>query len=527
MLSSHLFLAIQSQNSSQFQNLLQLNIPRTTTLGDNRDVKGLSLLSLMSLMSLSLLFSLNILNTGMLICSVVHYKTKRFMKTCFLLVSSFILLKAPLISAPFECKEHTLSNGMKICLVKTHCEKQAVCLEIFALGGTASLSSADRPSGMLAAPLVRESGLGDLTSDQLFSYLYDHAIELSINIKPFDRSIAIHASATELSNCLRLAKDVFSRPRFDPQALQRTQNSLKEDINEVSINPNLAAKQFFLNVNMQHWDALQPLSEQDLSSVDIKKAQHFFQQCFSNPAEFTCVIVGDIDIDSTKSLLNTHLGSLSSKTVGPKPTTPPPFPQGITKQDQYLLTNTAQAIAQITFPVSQQVTPELIDRLRQTCELIHANLSAALTNSTPSLPRFQVKYEFPNFPIFGQTWLLIAFACNPADVKPITEKIITSLQELKRTGPTEEMITQLSSHRSKCNITWEEDNGTLLPLIANIYRWRWDLQTINRYLPNPSYPSPTPIKQQSLQQDLNQFISLDHYSMLTAYPSAWRDHQHD
>lgn len=440
------------------------------------------------------------------------------MKTCFLIIPFFLVLSAAVYS--FESKEYTLANGMKVCLVKTQFEKQAVCLEIFALGGTASLSKEDRPSGILSAPLVCESGFGDLTSDELFSHLYRHAIELSIEIKPFDRSVSIHGPAAELANCLQLAKEIFTHPRFDTLALQRAQKNIKEEILEKNSNPNLAAKEFFLDVNMQHWENIRPLAEQDLLAVDIKKSQQFFQQCFSNPSDFTCVIVGDIDPEATRTLLDESLGAIppQSNHLTTKSCKPPPFPQGVRKQDRYILKNTAQAIAQITFPISLPISADLIDRLRYVCELIHAHLGVNLKNGTFPHPRIQVKYEFPNFPLFDQTWLVIAFASDPESANAISMRILSSLEDLRRNGPSEELIANLSSNKLKQEGCWGEDNGVLLTLLANIYRWGWDLKTVHRYLPDASTFQPPAIKQQNIQADLKLFIPVDQYSVLTAYP---------
>jgi predicted Zn-dependent peptidase len=451
------------------------------------------------------------------------------MKSCFLIFSFFLLFCTPVYA--FECKECTLANGMKVCLVKTSFEKQSMCLELFALGGTASLPKEDRPSGFLAAPLVSESGIGELSGDALFSHLYKHGIELGINIKSFDRSLTIHAPAPELTRCLQLAKDVFTRPRFDTLALQRAQSNAKELINEARNNPNLASKEFFLGVNMQHWDRISSLTEEDLSNVDIKKAQHFFEQNFSNPRDFTCVIVGDIDIETTKSLLESSLGSIILKTIPAtsKPTSSPAFPKGIVWENKNLLENTSQAITQITFPIphNRHISPDLIDRLRDSCELIHAHLGVTFKNSAILSPRIQVKYEFPNFPLIDHSWLLIAFASDPSDVESLNRKILSALEELRRNGPSEELMANLSSNKSKQDDCWSEDNGILLTLIANIYRWGWNLKTIDRYIPNPSAPRPAIVSTQAICRDLQLFLPVDQYSVLTAYPINSKEISHD
>lgn len=447
------------------------------------------------------------------------------MKSCFVVFFLLSLIGIPIDAIDY--KEYTLANGMKVCLVKTSFEQQSFCLELFALGGTSALSKEDRPSGMISAPLVCESGLGSLSSDELSSRLYKHTIEMNIAIKPFDRTITIHAPTLELSQSLRLAQEVFLRPRFDTLALQRVQSHLKNGISETENNPNLASKEFFLEINMRGWEGTRSLTEEDLASADIKKAQQFFQKSFSNPREFTCVIVGDIDVEATRALLESSLGSLTTQANDSpaKPSNPPEFPNGIVCQNKHFLKNTAQAITQITFPISfsqQSVSPELIDRLRYTCELIHAHLSMAFKSAAMTLPRIQVKYEFPNFPLFNQSWLLIAFASDPASVKSLTGKILSSLEDLRREGPSEELITNLASNKAKQADFWSEDNSVLLALLANIYRWGWDVKSVDRYLPTSSTPVGT-VKANYIQQDLQRFIPADHYSVLTAYPINWKE----
>lgn len=448
------------------------------------------------------------------------------MKLSFLsfFLLSFFSMSATISHPLLELKEFSLPNGMRVCLNKTSFEKEMVYFEVFALGGTSSLPIEDIASSSLAVPILWESGLGDHSSDQLSTYLYEYSIDMKIRINPFDRAITISAPSPQAHRCLHLIKEIFTRPRFEFQAIPHAQQVFIEEWHQKSTTPESVAKDFILDMNLKSWDRLPSLKEPDFSKVDLTKIQAFFKRCFSNPQEFTCVVVGDFAADSLKQALESELNSLPSSLYYPCLSIPPSpsFPAGITKQEKRCLKDTTQALVQITFPIAVEASPNLSNRLKDICELLHAHFISAFHGSIPPIDRLQAKYEFPKFPLIDQLWLSVSFSCSPQNVDLLTGEVLRSLKELKEEEAFEEAVTLCSANRKKKEEIWDQDNGTLLSLIANFYRWRWNLNALSQYLPHPQN-SDIPLNKSILKADLVAFTPLDHYSIAIAYPVNWKE----
>ncbi|MCE5319066.1 MAG: insulinase family protein [Parachlamydia sp.] len=66
-------------------------------------------------------------------------------------------------------------------------------------------------------------------------------------------------------------------------------------------------------VHTQDVEALRPLTLQDLNSMEFARAQAFFAEYFSNPADFVCVIVGNFKIEEIVPVLVEDFGDIPSK----------------------------------------------------------------------------------------------------------------------------------------------------------------------------------------------------------------------
>ncbi len=439
----------------------------------------------------------------------------------------FISLSFSLIFSPFaswadtrECflaqhhiKELTLKNGIKVCLKQTDYEKDAVVLQIFAMGGYAALATSDRPSGMLAADIAWESGLENKTADQLSFVLYQRSIEIETKIQMFDRHIEACSPTSHLSTCLKIIHLLFTQPKFEQGALKHVLANTRNYIQIKNLQEHKISREIFLKVHTQNGFLFNQLTLGDLDDVSLAKAEKFFKQCFSNPSEFTFILVGDFDTETVQPLLETYLGSIPNQQIKGPPNPPlPTFPEGIVQKEFRGSPYKKEILTRLTFPIPIKITDQTVHSLNSICYIIKNRIVQDLASSLPDKKRLEVSYEFPFFPQVDELWLIIQFSL-PSDheISSLTHQIIKSLGQLKTQGPSQEEINELIHFSSSIEEIEVKENAYVLSLLANYYRANWDIKSLY-------HPHSMTTEKENLINDLNRYLKLDQYSIISLYP---------
>jgi predicted Zn-dependent peptidase len=373
----------------------------------------------------------------------------------------------------YQITELTLKNGMRICLKQSKLEPGEFDFQLFALGGFASLPTADQPSGWLAAEIAWESGLDQHTGDELECALDDHSIEMQIKLERFGRQIEATGPTTEIDFCLQLTRLIFTNPRFNEEGFKEALAHARHHLQQRAKENQLIDGEIFTKVNLRNWYTIAHFNLLDLNKIELKKAKDLFNAFFSNPAEFMLVLVGDFNPQEIIPLLEASLGSLPTYPVKKWDyPTPPAFPEGITKKEISGVTRYKTSHTHLTFPLStQMIDPVTHDLL---CSILKQRF---LTEAAPNeqwRKDIVITHEFPLFPYMQPLWLIIKFTSSVSEVYSISQSILTTLENIKRTGISEKEF-KTAYLELIANKPTSSDNAYDLSLLANYYRAGWDV----------------------------------------------------
>jgi zinc protease len=407
--------------------------------------------------------------------------------------------------------ELVLQNDLKVYLKKTEYEKGHYVFQLFAMGGYAAFPVEDRSVAILAPDIAWESGLGHQTADQLSIALYQQSIEIETKIQPFDRQIEVYAPTAKLIEGLQLVHRLFREPKFTLEGLKKA--TAKHQENLMVKSQQINAQQIFLNINTQNWDLYQPLDLNELKNIQLEHAQAIFKQCFSNPKDFVLVMVGDFELDDTIPLLEHYLGSIPIQEVktlvNPNP---PEFPEGITKKTFFGFSRYKKPLTHLTFPIPTHMTEEKTEIIDLICRLTKNRLLKTFRQVYDSKKKLEVNYEFPFFPQLDKSWLTIEFSSLSHETPEITQLILTTLQELKEEGPSQEEIEELREQLNE-RTTDLEENTYLLSVLANYHRADWNLHNVHSKKKDSIL-----LEKEFIKNALNMYLKIDQYSMISLYP---------
>lgn len=407
-----------------------------------------------------------------------------------------------------------LKNGMTVWLKPTTFETNEVFIKLSALGGFASLNSNQRVSGQLAAQIAWESGMGEMTTDQVYVLLYEHSLEFMTKIQAFSRSIEGSSGKDDLDAFLKCVNMVFTQQKFTENGLKAAVANSKRIISKIDFDYELSYETAFLQVNTQGLEALRPLTVQEVEGVDFNTAKGFFEHCYSDPASFVCVIVGSFDLDNVQSLVNQHLGSIPKKNpmgfFDRKIVTS--FPKGVT-QKVITLNGRTDCVTHLTFPLQPVLDEKNIPSMEFMCQIIEARLRYIITEEKKISHGVDVSYEFPLYPFLDSPWISVRFRSDLKNVNSIKELILAELKHLQASGATEKEVQEIKRLQTGSEEFWLRDNFYWVSVLSNYYLWKW----------NPEQIYKAEIQTQNLTLDqintmLKSYFTLSNYSVITGIP---------
>jgi zinc protease len=410
-----------------------------------------------------------------------------------------------------EITEMTLKNGMKVCLKKTDHEEDRVVFQIFAMKGHSSLSPEDRPSALLAADIAWESGLEDRTGDQLWFDLYDQSIEMDIKIQAFDRLIEGACPTDQLETSLKMMKLFFTEPKFEKEALKTVLQETREAL-RIRKQVTDKTREIFLSAHTEDWNVLKPLDLSDLDYVNLSKAERLFKQYFSNPQEFTCVIVGDFDLKEAQKLVQTYLESIPPKNVSvPENAKVPSFPSGVMKRELSGCSSYKKTMTRLTFPIKVQLDQNKIEIYNYLCQLLKSHLNQSLADKQELKNTLEVNYEFPFYPRIDDAWLVIQFASSKEEASHFSYQIVSLLKQWIEKGLKNEDLKYLEEIALAEDVDVGE-NTYCLSLLSNYYRWQWDVAHL--YKPK----NLNSLKKELMKNSLEEYFTITQYSVIMLHP---------
>ncbi len=206
-----------------------------------------------------------------------------------------------------------LQNGIRVIIKPTNFKNDEILLKAYSLGGYSLYSGKDILNARVAAGLVDNSGIGDLKASELDKFLMDKNVSLSPFISLYYEGFSGQSTVKDFETMLQMIYLYFTAPRFDKDSYQSyieqqiamIQNKAKDPTNVW-----IDTLQFLLH-NRSIYS--KPLSVEDLKKVNFKRAYKIFKQRFEDPGSFTFILVGNVNVDSVRPLIEKYLGSLPAK----------------------------------------------------------------------------------------------------------------------------------------------------------------------------------------------------------------------
>ncbi|GAA3604261.1 insulinase family protein [Flavivirga amylovorans] len=205
----------------------------------------------------------------------------------------------------------TLSNGIKVHYKYANKNANDVKLRAISKGGTSLLNDTDLPSADLLDNVIQYSGLGDYSATDLPKVLAGKTASASINISGLSESISGASVTKDTETMLQMVYLRFVKPRFDENGynviMQNVENykiRRKENIAE-KMKDSMTVTLYGANNSKRRI-----FNDDFIKDISFDKIKTIYNDRFGNAADFEFFIVGDIDKDALKPLLEKYIASI-------------------------------------------------------------------------------------------------------------------------------------------------------------------------------------------------------------------------
>ncbi len=394
-------------------------------------------------------------------------------------VSTEALVPADLVPSPVRAEtadsaagtlEWTLGNGVRVILKPTEFKDDELLFHAWAPGGTSLAPDSLLPSALLSSQVVSVSGLGRFDAVELGKKLAGKAVGLNAYVNGYEHGLSGRASPRDAETLLQLAWLHFREPRLDSAAVSALLGNLRAVIANRSASPQSAFSDTLTVTLTGHHRRSRPLTLAFLDEIRPAESFAFYRERFADPAAFTFLLVGRVNRDSIRPLVERYLGSLPGRSgareapVDHGIETPPGVVErtvrkGIEPKSQTAIVfagpmRYSREEAQALQALSEVLTIRLREALR---EELGATYGVNVSASASRIPREEYRFT-------------VSFGSAPDRADSLTRAVFAVVDSLRSAGALEGDLAKVRETAVRERETNLERNGFWLDLLISARR---------------------------------------------------------
>jgi len=371
-----------------------------------------------------------------------------------------------------------LSNGVKVLIKPTDFKNNTVSITAYSQGGNSLCTDEHYYSAIYASMLVNESGVGGLTKTELNKALAGKSVSASVVLNSSAEGVKGHASADEIESCLQLINLYFTQPAIDSTVYNTFMAKQKVNISNIFSNPGrYFDKEIQKVIYSDHPRKGGVPTLDDLAKMKREVAERIVKERLSNAADFSFVIVGTVDVEKLKPLLEKYIASLPASTqreqardLGIRP------PKGTITRNYYKGKENKSAV-QLVFTGEKKYKPAEGYYLNSLNEVLSIKFLETLREEKSGVYGVRASGSMVKYPYahFKET---ISFQCAPNNVDSLINAALAIVEKIKNEGIDTETLEKIKKAQRnsaelsvKNNAYWESEllNEAVYKIKAETY----------------------------------------------------------
>ena len=351
----------------------------------------------------------------------------------------------------YGATEWTLSNGVKVVVLPTDYKKDQILFSLYKNGGESLIATEDLPSfdGSIYGVFQNAQGLSKFKGTELSKMLSGKMVSVNPFIDDLYNGISGNSSVKDLETAFQLLYLEFTDPRFDQEEYDNATSQIKAVLPNLVNTPNFAFQKRFNKVLYNDDPRNEVLSMEKLEKANLQTIEKNYRKLFADAAGATMVIVGDVNLDTLKPLVEKYVGSLpKGKKAAKWADVQPQLVKGkvVDVFDQKMetpLTTVLQVYSDYRpFTVKDQTLASAVSYI---LDQIYTDTLREDEGGTYGASTVANARKDPN----GRYLLQVYFNCKPALAEKLRALAQDGFRKLAEEGPTDEQFTRTVEHFKK------------------------------------------------------------------------------
>ena len=365
--------------------------------------------------------------------------------------------------------EYTLDNGVRVIVKPTDFKNDQVVLSAARHGGQYLYSATDRYNAEYAATLVGQMGIGSFSPTDLRKVLAGKNASVTPGFGSISETINGQSSAADVETMLQLVNLYFTAPRKDVELFRSFVSKQQAMYQNMAADPQYTFQEIMLQTLYRDhpWAPRLPKPE-IFSKIDIDRALQIYRERFGNVHGFTFVLVGAIDVDHIKPLLETYLGSLPSsgeastfKDAGLRPAAGP-LKKEVKKGTE------PKSLIRLFWNGETRYIEEEQMKIQALVEVMNIKLIETLREDLSGIYGGGMYGTINKYP-YNSYSFGISLPCGPENVDKLIEATLVEIEKIRNSGPSTDDLNKVKE-------TWKQQY--LVNVKDNSYWARHLIQSI-------------------------------------------------
>lgn len=225
-------------------------------------------------------------------------------------------VKATTVNESLGFTEWTLKNGIKVVVRPSTLKADEVIISAHSKGGCSMLSDEEYYHGQFLGMVMSQSGVGKFSATELNKQLVGKSAWASTAVAAYEHAIQAGGSPKDIETILQLVYLNFTAPRFNDADLDNLKKMYAPYFANMEQDPNyICSKESQSTLYGNHYRQQIPSAAQ-IEALNIATLQSVHSQLYGYADDFRFVIVGNVDLETLRPLVEKYIGSLpTSKKV--------------------------------------------------------------------------------------------------------------------------------------------------------------------------------------------------------------------
>ncbi len=212
----------------------------------------------------------------------------------------------------YDATEWTLKNGVKVVVLPTQHKQDQIIFDIRKEGGKTLIATEDMPSfeDNIWTLFLRNSGISKFSNTQISKMLAGKNISVEPYIGVQSHGVSGQSTPKDFETALQLMYLYFADPRFDEAEYQTGIQQIKAILPNIATNPDFMLQNAIQKIFYNSPRTVE-LNEETLEKANLATIEKVYRELFKDAAGATLRIVGNVNPDEIKPLIEKYVGSIA------------------------------------------------------------------------------------------------------------------------------------------------------------------------------------------------------------------------